>query len=223
MLPALAGGVSVVFAVAVGRQYARRRRPHQLAWTLGLAAYAAASLLEAYVAARGWTLPLYRAYVPLASAPVGLLGAGTVYLLRAGRWGHAFAALMGALVAAALVGPHLLDLPASGVEGRGLDLGAKALPPGSLARVAFLLLNVLGGLALVGGALWSWWRTRAAGVLLIGLGALLPAAGGALSTLFGLEDRVALQFFGVVVMLAGYARSREAPLAAAPPGAVAAR
>jgi len=85
-----------------------------------------------------------------------------------------------------------------------LELGAKAVPFPHPARLASLVMNVAGGLALVGGALWSWWQTRAAGLLLIGLGALLPFMGGTLSTLGLGQARIAAQFLGILVMFAGY-------------------
>lgn len=228
-LPALASAVSLAFAGLVARQYLERRRAHQLAWALGLAAYAAASLVEACVALAGWTVLLYRVYFPLASGLVGLLGAGTVYLLRRPRVGHAVAAAVGALLLVAALGqltvPLAADAPVT-VEGEtrplaewGTELGGKAVPFPHPARVAFLVLNVAGGLALILGALWSFVQTRAAGVLLIGLGALLPFAGGTLSTLGLAQARVAAQFAGVLVMFAGYlagsAASRRRVAAAA--------
>src|SRR5581483_10576273 len=72
-----------------------------------------------------------------------------------------------------------------------------------------------GGLALIVGALWSWWRTRRAGVLLIGLGAMLPFAGGSLSDLLHADVRVLLQLLGIVVMFAGFLQGREVPSRAA--------
>ena len=82
ILPFLAGMVSAVFAARVWGQFAKRRRPHQFAWGLGLLAYSAASFIEAYVSANPWPVPLYLAYFPLAGATVGLLGLGTVFLAR---------------------------------------------------------------------------------------------------------------------------------------------
>ena len=231
VVPFLAGLVSALFAARVWGQYAERRRGHQLAWALGLTMYALASLVEAYVSLSGWTLPLYHAYFTMAGLNVGLLGLGTVLLARSGAWGRAFVALV-ALAALALVGGQLvadlsLDAPVTR-EGEtrplaqwGTDVGAAPIPLPNPARVAFLVLNVVGGLALIGGALLSWWQTRRAGVLLIGVGAMLPFAGGSLSTLTGIDLRTTLQLLGVAVMFAGYVRGREAPPRALAEGAAA--
>lgn len=213
VVPALAAAVSVVFAALVARQWVQRRRPHQAAWALGLLAYAAASALEA-VYAEGWTVRAYRAYFPLGAAPVGLLGLGTLHLLGAPRWANLFAITVALAlivcssgVLAQRLDPALLD--------EGATVGAKPVPLPNPARWAFLYLNVVGGLALVGGALASWWRTRSHGVLLIGLGALLAASGGALASLRIFDDRLMLQLLAVCLMFAGYLRSREAPPRAA--------
>ncbi len=214
-VPGVAALASAAFAGLVAVRWTRGCPPHALAWTIGLALYAVTSLIEAYVALRGWNVPLYRAYFPLAAGLVGALGAGTVYLLGRPAAGHAFAALVTALALGAALGQFTVPLtPDSAIEVApgetralaewGPDLGAAAVPHGTLARTAFTILSVVGGLALIAGALASWWRTRAPGVLLIGVGALGPFVGGSLSALGLAHARPLGQLVGIVVMLAGY-------------------
>lgn len=202
----LAGAIGAAFAAAVALQYARARRPYQLAWGLGLAAYAAAGLLEAAGTLWGWTPPLYRSYFPLAAGTVGLLGLGTLLLVLPSRHGAWLSWLVAALIALAALAPLFAPLP----DPIPVDVGARGVPFSNPGRIAFLVLNIAGGLALIGGALVSWWRTRRAGVLLIGVGAMLPFLGGSLSTLFDIELRPVLQFLGIAVMFAGYLQGREA-------------
>lgn len=214
VLPLLAGVVGAAFAAAVWSAWAKKRRPHQLAWALGLSAYAFVALVEAYVAVRGWEIPLYRAYFTFAGGNVGLLGLGTIYLLRSPRAGHAFAVLVIAAVAvvalAQLAVPLALDTPVTSegetkpLDDWGTTLGGKAIPFPNPARIAFLVLNIVGGLALIVGALASWWQSRAAGVLLIGVGACFPFLGGSLSSLGVVEARVLTQFVGIAIMFVGY-------------------
>ncbi len=215
LVPALAGAVSAVFASLVWGQFSARRRPFQLAWALGLSAYSAASFIEAYVSGNPWSVALYRAYFPLAAATVGLLGLGSVLLARVNAWTALYAALTGLAVVVALVGPFALPLDSAAFADAGPSLGAAPVPFSNPGRVAFLVLNIVGGLALIVGALWSWWRTRRAGVLLIGLGAMLPFAGGSLSDLLHADVRVLLQLLGIVVMFAGFLQGREVPSRAA--------
>jgi hypothetical protein len=223
-LPLLAALVGYAFAATVWAQWLYRRRPAQLAWALGLTAYSAAAAIEAFAAAYPWNVPLYRAYFTLAAGNVGLLGLGTLLLVASPRAGRVGALVVGAAMLIALFAPWALPLGPDTVvvvDGApvrlaeaGTDLGGKAIPFSNPGRVAFLLLNVVGGVALIGGALWSWWRTRRPGVLLIGLGALLPFLGGSASTLFGLDARVLLQLLGIVVMFVGFLQGRDARLTA---------
>ena len=62
LLPAVATVASAAFAVAVLRQYAARRRTHQLAWGVGLAMFALASLALTAGAAAGWTPFRFKVY-----------------------------------------------------------------------------------------------------------------------------------------------------------------
>ncbi|MFA5860919.1 MAG: hypothetical protein WDA16_04430 [Candidatus Thermoplasmatota archaeon] len=210
VLPLLAGVLSGAFAVMVTRQYANAKRPYQIAWAGGLAAYSLASLIEAYVTLWGWSVPLFRLYFPLAGATVGLLGVGTIYLLGAKRGAHAFALIILALLVLAAAGQFLVPLTPSDLAGKGADLGAKPIPLPNAGRIAFLIVNIVGGLALIVGALWSWARTHRAGVLLIGVGAVFPFVGGSMTTLLHLDLRVTFQFLGIAIMFAGYLQGREA-------------
>jgi hypothetical protein len=221
VLPLLAGVVSAVFAAFVGRHYLRARRPFQLAWFAGLAAYALASFADAIAIGRGWSPALYWGYLLLASGNVGLLGLGTAYLLRSKTLGHAFAAFV-ALCLLTMLAAALVVKPLPSLASAGAEVGLDAVPKvglGEAARVAFILLSAVGGLALIGGALWSGWQTRRPGVLLIGVGSLVVAAGGSaqdLATRFGsgvltaTDARLLTQLLGIAIMFAGYLQGREA-------------
>lgn len=65
LLPGVAAAASAAFAAAVLRQYAARRRPHQLAWGIALSMFAVASLALTAGVAAGWT-PLSVVLVALA-------------------------------------------------------------------------------------------------------------------------------------------------------------
>lgn len=212
IVPLLAGVVAAIFAAKVWGQWSIRRRPFQLAWGIGLSLYALASFVESYAASAGWTGPAYRVFFAAAGANVGFLGLGTVLLARSGAWGKAFAVFVVAATLIASLGQFAIPL-----EEGTLDATADPIPKGTPARWAFLLLNAVGGLALIGGAILSWWQTRAAGVLLIGVGAMMPFVGGSLSTIEVVDMRALLTFFGIVLMFVGYLRGRETPPPAASP------
>lgn len=205
VVPLLAGLVAGVFAARVWGEWSVRRRPHQLAWAAGLSFYTVATLIDAYVATQGWSVASYRLFFAVAGANVGFLGLGTILLLRS----QAAAWAMGLFVVAASLVASLgqFAVPLDGVVLSGT---ADPIPFPQPARIAFLLLNVVGGLALIGGAVASWWQTRRPGVLLIGAGAMLPALGGTLSTIEVVDMRIVMQFLGIVVMFVGYLRGRDA-------------
>lgn len=226
LLPLLAALVGAVFAALVWRSFVTGgRRAHQLLWALGLSAYAVASLADAYVAWRDWTPALYVAYLAFASGNVGLLGAGTMLLLRSRmrRVGVVFAVAAALGILVVILGASLATIDAAALARAGPAAGLAPLArdaPGSAARLAFILESAVGGLALIGGALWSWWENRRAGVLLIGVGALLVALGGTVEGLVtryasdagsaALAARLATQLLGIIVMFAGYLRGRDA-------------
>ncbi len=212
-VPALAGLLGLAFALHVAHRWRHHPTSSNLHWALGLGLFALASFLEAWAAHTGWTPWTYRVYFPAAAGLVGLLGAGTIHLARPRtRLAHTATILTVTLLAVAALGPLTIPLetttpvgdPAQPLNQWGPELGSDAVAFPHPARVAFLLLNVLGGLALVGGALASWWTRRETGVLLIGLGALLPFTGGSLSTLGIADARLLAQAAGVAMMYGGF-------------------
>jgi hypothetical protein len=220
VVPAGAGVIGLAFSFFVASKFREKRRASDALWALGLFLYSIVSFIEAWVMIGGWTIPLYRIYFVLAPALVGILGAGTVRFVAGAQKAKLFRGLIALLIVVAAVGQLVLvlhlDTPVTS-EGTtmplndwGSELGGKAIPFPQPARVAFLLLNIIGGLALILGALWSWWATKRIGILLIGLGAIFPFTAGSLSTLGLAEARITAQFVGIVLMFAGFIKSQEA-------------
>lgn len=224
LVPAAAAGLGALFGAAVLARARRTGATSDALWAAGLVAYALASALEVRAEVAGWSVLRYRLYFVLAPALVGLLGAGTVHLAarRRGRprVARAFAGLVGLLLGVAGIAQLGVPLTAgtlvAGPGGTlplaawGAEVGARAIPFPHPARLAFLLLNVLGGLALVAGAAWTGWRDRDRAVLAIGAGALLPFLGGVASSAGWTGARLPLQLAGVAVMFAGYVASTRA-------------
>ena len=177
----LSAVVSAVFAGVLALRYARRRRPHQLVWTIGLAMFTLAAAAGVLARSGGATEAEYRLfYLFGAILNVAWLALGTTYLLapRAARralWGLlAFTALASVAVFASPV-----DLSAAADTGKGFDRAP-------LPRILAGLGSGLGSLVLVAGALWSAWRflrarhegRRALANVIIAAGVLVAAAGG---------------------------------------------
>jgi hypothetical protein len=82
-LPLVTTIVSFAFFLAVALQYQRRRKTHQLLWSVALLFYSASACMEFLMNGDllGASPLLFRVYYVLAAPLVGLLGAGVVWLL----------------------------------------------------------------------------------------------------------------------------------------------
>lgn len=73
----------------LGRQYAAKRRPHQLAWTGALIMYGIASFAEMLSQLNGWSELLFKTYYVFGAVMVvGYLALGTLYIQdpKVSRW-----------------------------------------------------------------------------------------------------------------------------------------
>ena len=86
VFPLAAALVAVLFAAALVRRYAARRRSYEVIWALALLMYAAASLAVAFGVANGWTSGEFRVYWALGAVlNVPFLAQGELDLLIAQR------------------------------------------------------------------------------------------------------------------------------------------
>lgn len=217
-ISALATLVAVVFAgfVFFG-QYRRRRRPHQLVWSIALVIFGVATGCQALAAVGGWSAGLYRVWY-LSGAVLGVvyLGLGTIYLMAPRRLADL---LTGAVVLASLVAGWLvaaapvdldLALQAGSISGAGMPQSVRLLTP---------IFNSLGTVALIGGALHSAWVFHRKGLyphrvianVVIAVGAFIVALGGTLSRLGRPEYMYLSELVGIAVLFVGFLKSAEQP------------
>jgi hypothetical protein len=226
--PLLATVISAIFATTLWRQYRRKPRAYLLAWSIALAVYAVAALTEVIGAAGGWNPLLYRIYYFFGGITVvGVLALGTIYLL-APRFGRAALGLLVLLTAIGLVG----------ILGANLQIGLLAthqvpsadairLEHGAFNVIAILMaavLNSVGSVILIGGALWSaygaWRRggaqSRLVANILIAAGAFIVAGASTLFRVFHVYELFYVgQAIGVLVMFGGFLAAQRAPRRAA--------
>src|SRR5512139_2473994 len=80
--PALTAALGFVYTWLLLRQWLKRRKMHQLMWTIGFLFYAVAALMEAWSEYVGhWDPTVYRIYIVLAATLVGFLANWTVFLI----------------------------------------------------------------------------------------------------------------------------------------------
>jgi len=221
---ALASGATVVsfaFAGATFERWLRRRRRHELAWSVALVLFALGSLSLWAGAAIGWdglTFRLFYLFGAIVNVP--FLALGTVYLLsgrrRGDRW--AVAVAIGCAFAAGV-------LAVAPLEG---TIRADELPRGSevfgvLPRVLAAVASGAGATVVLAGAVWSAARLLgggrradgdrrregagrlAAGNLLIALGTILLSTSGLLNSVLGEMDAFAVTLtLGITVLFAGF-------------------
>jgi len=207
LVPLVTTLVSGAFAVTVAMQYARKRRPSQLAWAIGLLLFAVAAFMGYLARSGGATDVEYRLfYLFGAITNVAWLALGTVFIV-APRYGRPALALVLALSAAAVyaVFTSPVDIAVA------VDTG-KGYPDGSLPRILAAIGSGVGSIVLFGGALWSAWvffrrrnqGRRAVANAVIALGVLIVAAGGTVAFTGASGVLEVTNLIGVTVMFVGF-------------------
>ncbi|MCL8208414.1 MAG: hypothetical protein K6V97_10135 [Actinomycetia bacterium] len=202
--------VAVILALTFGRQYARRGSLHALWWGIAFLATAGAAALQLAGFLRGAFDPGgYRVYVVLAAAVPALMGAGTLFLLWP-RWAWPYTALTLAFVALTAVGAGTAPLAPGLLHAvlRASEEVTRVLPS-SLVTTGFAVLGTLGALALVLGALWSWWRTRLGYNLLIAAGGVVFSVADSLAAYGVAALFYVAQIAGILLLYWGVEASRR--------------
>lgn len=212
--PAATGLIGFVYVALLVSQWARRRKPHQLAWAFGFLLYAVAACMEAYSEFTGdWNATVYRIYIVLAASMVGFLGLGTLYLISKKRTlpnlylvfvVFCLGLFFGGVFATDLIEENLVA---------GITVGGSALGSGgSFPRVMSLPFNITGTLLLIGGSAWSiikfWpkkeYRYRVWANVLIIVGTLVIAGAGSMARAGQTVGLYPAEMIASAVLLAGF-------------------
>ena len=229
-LAAAATLVAVSFALSTLDRWLRRRRPHDLAWSVSLALFAAGAGSLWWAETRGWSLASFRLfYLCGAVLNVPWLALGTVYLLAGRavgdrvRWWLVLLSGLGA-------GVVLFAPTRTGVSGKDLPTGKDVF--GIAPRIFAAAGSGVAALVIIGGALWSVYRLarhrrpalqgvhRSApssahlvvGNLLIAAGTLVLSASGTVAGRLGKDTAFALTLLiGIAVLFAGFLVASTVP------------
>ncbi len=226
--PLVATLISAAFAVTLWVQYRAKPRPYLLAWSVALGVYALAALTEVIGAAAGWNPLLYRLYYFFGGITVvGILALGSVYLL-APRFGRTALAALLTLAGIGLVGILGASLQVGLLDTHQVPSADVIKLQHGVFNVAAILmaaiLNIVGSVMLIGGAVWSFFSmllrgappSRLAGNILIAGGAFIVAGASTLFRLFHVYDLFYVgQAIGVLVMFGGFLAAQRAPRRAA--------
>ena len=218
LVPFLSSIISFVFAAIIFKRYAERRGAHLLIWGIGMIFYGIGGFCEAYFGAFGWNDTIFRMWYLFGAILVAAwLGQGTVYLLAQRKWANALMVLLlvGSIYAAfrifaAELNPSLLTTSVH----TGSELSGHAITTSGI-RTLTPIFNLYGTVTLVGGAVYSsfiFWRKRillhrTIGNIMIAVGALAPAFGGAFSR-FGISGALYIgELIGAILIFSGFIRA----------------
>jgi len=192
VLPLLTSVVSFAFTVMLVRQYLERRKIHQILWSVAMLFFGITALMEFLMNPDilGPSVIAFKIYYVLAAPLVGLLGAGVMYLLVSKRKADVFMALISLLSVVLFVTGMMEPLEETviieafeGPLGEAFRAAVDAYPM-SVRRYA-IVINIVGGLVLILGALWSFLKDRRRTYnLLIFVGGILPMIGGSALAFF---------------------------------------
>ena len=208
--PLISSVISAVFTILLGVQYIRRRKKHQLMWTIALAMFTLSTALAFLSEINGWTVLTYQVYYFSVSPMVAFMGAGTLYLLAHKPWGKYFLAytLIVSMVFLVLVFTSTVDTAQLTAYSPPSDIGGQPMP--SNVRLVSPLLSVPGGLLLIIGPIYSFYLDKSRKYN------LLIALGGAFQFFSGLKERFGnpAYFFifttvGVLLLFLGFLLSSE--------------
>ncbi|MGD0588756.1 MAG: hypothetical protein ABSA63_08215 [Thermoplasmata archaeon] len=193
--------LTITLAALASRGLVRVVRDHvgsQLAWGAGLGLAAVATLVELVVYLGFVDLPLLQAYVFLSAAIVGVLSLGCTHVIRNARFRAGYTAYT--LATCALVGGLSFATPLPGTMVSGgvisgnppltlLVLSTLVTGPATVVLLAAVILSLRK----------SWqWRT-----VMMGIGAAVLAAGGALYIASFPAALYYAEFLGVILIFLG--------------------
>ena len=184
--------VSFAFTAMLVRQYLERRKIHQILWSFAMLFFGITALMEFLMNPDilGPSVIAFKIYYVLAAPLVGLLGAGVMYLLVSKRKADVFMAFISLLSVVLFVTGMMEPLEETviieafeGPLGEAFRAAVDAYPM-SVRRYA-IVINIVGGLVLILGALWSFLKDRRRTYnLLIFVGGVLPMIGGSALAFF---------------------------------------
>ena len=216
--------IAVAFGLSTFDRWLRRRRPHELAWTIAMGLFAIAAIALWWAEARGWSPASFRVFFLFGAViNVPWLALGTVYLLAGQRIGRIVAQCL--LVFSGFSAGIILTAPMKNA------ISPSEMPQGSdlfsaLPRILAAVGSSLPALVIFGGAIWSALRLirgsnpalpstvqrqvtsapkLAIGNALIALGAATLAASGTLSGRLGEDTAFAVTLMlGIAILFAGF-------------------
>ncbi len=221
--------LSLIFTILVWRQYAARKRMHQLMWGIAIALWTIGVAAELWTALQGsWSELTYRTYYVTGALLIpAWLGMGTLYLVISRTWADRI--LVGLVVLSVIGIGFMLFGPADLSKLNGVPVGnvPKGVYPFFPSQLILIILNTLGAAAFILGALWSAYHfmrmkamgERAIATAMIAVGGLVVAVAHSLGALGEIELFRVSELVAIVLIFAGFILSSPRSPAPARPKA----
>jgi hypothetical protein len=219
IFPLIAGAIALAFATVLARRISHRWRWHEVAWSVAMVMFAAASIAMFLGVVGGWSAAEFRVYWLFGAVlNVPWLFGGEVYLLSPRRsWAHAF---LGALAVLSVLATVLVwDATVHSAElESSLPLGKDVFGPGTAPHRLAQYYSLPAYFLLLGGLVWSVMamkgkphlRHRAAGTFGIAMGATIVAIGSGVGAAFEVVPLFAVSLAGgMAAMFWGFLRASQ--------------
>lgn len=202
LIPLLSAVISFSLFVSLAKQFIKKKKIHHFLYALSIFMFAIATTSEFFAEYRGFTPLLYKTYYFSAITLVAIMAAGTVYLVnRNKKWiSHLFLFYVATLSIWLLI-RIIPSQPIIDITGLDISIGGDAMPYS--VRWFSFPLSAIGGMVLIFGALFSYWRTKYKGNLFIAGGAVVMASAGRLAAI-GLTSFLSLsELIGIILLYYG--------------------
>jgi len=234
-LAAASALVALAFGLSTADRWARRRRRHDMAWTVAMGLFAVAALSLWWAEARGWSTASFRMFFAFGAViNVPWLALGTIYLLAGTRIGDVTARVL--LIFSGFALGVVMVTPMSPVKADELPKGSDVFT--ALPRILAAVGSALPATVIFLGAAYSAiqvLRRRspsvtasarrivsapgrlALGNVLIAAGSVILSASGSLAGRLGEDTAFATTLFvGICVLFAGFLVASGSTVAARP-------
>ena len=188
--------LSAIFAALILRQYAERRRMHQLMWGIAIVLWTIGVAAELVATLRGWGSLTYRGYYATGALLIpAWLGMGTLFLVLRKSWANAVLIALSIVSVVGIVLIAVWPIQTAQLHQAGGQFVPLKVFPLFPVELILIVLNTFGAVAFIVGALWSAYHfarmktmgERALATALIAIGGLIAAAAHSLGALGGIE------------------------------------
>lgn len=182
IVPLLAAIISLFFALKFTSKFMEKKKASTLLYAVAMYMYALGAFANFYGAAFEWHDWTFKLFYGPGVALVGYLAAATVYINTNKIVAHLFTAYVVVMTILMMIQLIPAQVDQAILFNAGFDVDPKAMPDN--VRAYSFPLSGVGGIVLMLGAIWSWWKSRLQGFVWVLVGTLVMTIMGRLAVSF---------------------------------------